>query len=88
MADQATMYAQLVTTGKADPDQQIKKMMLVDSTGNAQNVGTFTPGVAVSDVTAADATDEASAVTLANANKVAINALIASLEGAGIIAEG
>lgn len=40
---------------------------------------------AITDVTAPDATDEASAVVLANANKAKINALLAALRTAGIV---
>jgi len=41
---------------------------------------------AVADIATVDATDLATAITLANANKAKINALLASLRAAGVIA--
>lgn len=44
------------------------------------------PQAAIADIATADATDLASAVTLANANKAKINAILTALRAAGIIA--
>lgn len=68
--------------------------LAVGTTGTTAKAGNYVPTTAevstalkaktqinaLAAVTAPDATDEASAVTLANANKVAINALIAALK--------
>ena len=43
------------------------------------------PAAHVANVSAPDATDLASAETLANANKAAINAILASLQAAGLM---
>jgi hypothetical protein len=51
----------------------------VDSGGNAA-------AAAVADIATADATDAASAVTLANATKAKVNALLAALRAAGLLA--
>ena len=47
--------------------------------------GSVTPGASVTNVTVADATDGATAATLANANKAKINELITKLEAAGFL---
>jgi len=44
-----------------------------------------TPAAHVANVTTADATDLASAEALANANKAAINAILAALQAAGLM---
>jgi hypothetical protein len=46
----------------------------------------FTQAAVVAAIATADATDEASAVTLANATKAKVNELIAALKTAGIVA--
>lgn len=51
------------------------------------NIGRIKSAAAVSDVSTADATDLASAIALANANKVAINNLLSSLRTAGLLDE-
>jgi len=51
----------------------------IDAGGNAQ-------AAHVASVSTANATDLASAEALANANKVAINALLAALQAAGLMA--
>jgi len=61
---------------------------LTDENGNVTRVwyNFLTGGVGiVADVTTADATDLASAIALANANKAKINALLQSLRDGGIL---
>ena len=69
----------IVVVALADKRAANELNAAVDAAGNAQ-------GAAVADVSAANASDLATAITLANANKVAINALLASLRAAGLIA--
>lgn len=63
-------------TNQTDADAMIAA---IESGSNPQ-------GVAVADVSTANATDPASTQALSNSNKAKINELLASLRGAGIIA--
>lgn len=52
---------------------------------NALNASSVTPAADVAAVSAPNATDLASAETLANANKTAINAILSALKTAGLM---
>lgn len=60
--------------------------LVIVGAGNVGQAGLATKQSAITDVTTADATDAATAVTLANANKAKINAILAALRSAGVIA--
>lgn len=60
----------------AIPDKAAAAELIADSSGVAAHVA---------NVATADATDLASAEALANANKVAINAILAALQAAGLM---
>jgi hypothetical protein len=64
--------------------QNIEEVAFFDADGNVLNLGA--QGVHVAPVTTAVATDLPTAIALANANKVAINALLTSLQNARLIA--
>jgi hypothetical protein len=61
------------------------KPYVVVNGATAGSVVTVTKQAAVPDIATADATDLATAITLANATKAKVNALLASLRSAGII---
>jgi hypothetical protein len=70
---------EIMVVALADKKAATELAAAVDAAGNSQ-------AAHVANVTAADATDLASAEALANANKAAINAILAALQAAKLMA--
>lgn len=78
---------QIMVIPRADMRESVSTMeaSFFDAAGNELTVG-FTPATAVADITAADATDLATALVLANATKASVNEILAALRVAGLMA--
>lgn len=78
-----TQQARLVSTQSTIiVGQGVTELALFDVDGSPL---VFKKAIAVTDITTVNATDLATAITLANDNKAKINALLAALRTAGIV---
>lgn len=85
MADPKPIKLTQVTTANYDGAAEPQPMVIVGA-GNVGQAALVTKQSGITNVTTADATDLASAIALANANKAKINAILAALRSAGVIA--
>ena len=85
LTNQTVEQAQIVTQATLAPNQNVTQLALFSDSGEPIVLAGASAGTAVADVAVVDATDEASAVALANQNKATINELLASLRAAGFI---
>lgn len=86
MGKNRTEQAQLVAGTTLDPAQGVTQLALYDANGNPVTFEGLTAGTHIAAIATVDATDLASALVLANATKAKVNALIASLQTAGLLA--
>lgn len=75
-----------LTTASTTTNPPLKPQPFVVVQGAAAgSAGVVTKQAAITNVTTADAADEATAVALANANKAKINQILVALRAAGIL---
>ena len=80
----------VVSRDKIRSSTTVIEAAFFDDSGNPIEIGgaaTITPAAHVAAISTADATDEATAVTLVNEVKATVNDLISSLEAGGFLAE-
>lgn len=85
MADPKPIKLTQVTTANYEGGAEPQPMVIVGA-GNVGQSALVTKQSGIANITTADATDLPTAIALANANKAKVNAILAALRSAGVIA--